>query len=88
VINTKNLSGTAKSGLDLIGDQQYSILVTELPQSWPVIIRRFDGSGFTLDWFNNDTGYAVSNLFGSSQFLLNGIRVTEGNLTHASQQGQ
>jgi hypothetical protein len=62
MINTEHLARATESCLDFVRDEECTMFTGHLPYCWPIVIRRDDRTCFSLDWFDDDSCDADSEL--------------------------
>ncbi len=75
VVTTQKLACAGDSGLHFISDEQYVVLFTEVFTSFQVSVIGNENTGFTLNGFNEESGYLISFHF---ENLLESIHIVVG----------
>src|SRR5436305_11029517 len=82
VFDTPELASTSHTRLYFVGNEQYFIFITNLTQSRPEIIGRYDSACFTLHWLHDNGSNIITYLAGNAQLLFNGLGITKGHMEH------
>src|ERR1700694_3462824 len=80
MINAPQLTCAAHAGLHFVGDEPYFIVVANLAQTRPEVVRGNDSARLTLDGFHNPGADIITNLARDTQLLFDGIGIPIGNV--------
>ena len=70
MVDPEYLACSAHSGLNLVGDQEHIVVITDVTKPRPEVIGRYDGTGFALYRLGHDRRNAVTHGLCACQHLL------------------